>query len=146
MNEYMRIAIEEARKGIKRGHGGPFGAVIVKDGKILSKSHNTVLKKKDATCHAEMNVLRDASKKLKSYDLSSCEIYTTGQPCKMCEAAINWAKVKKVYFGNTYKDALNMGFDDERGNNQGLQLIRLDSSETSKLVEEWNSSVKKSTY
>lgn len=146
MNEYMRIAIEEARKGIKKGHGGPFGAVIVKDGKILSKSHNTVLKKRDVTCHAEMNVLRDASKKLKSYDLSSCEIYTTGQPCKMCEAALNWAKVKKVYFGNTYKDALNMGFDDERGNNQGLELIRLDSSETSKLVEEWNSSVKKSTY
>jgi len=64
----------------------------------------------------------------------------------MCEAALNWAKVKKVFFGNTYKDALNMGFDDERGNNQGLQLIRLDSSETVKLVEEWNSSVKKSTY
>jgi guanine deaminase len=146
MNEFMRIAIEEARKGMEKGHGGPFGAVIVKDGKILAKSHNMVLKKKDATCHAEINILRDASKKLKSYDLSSCEIYTTGQPCKMCEAALNWAKVKKVYFGNTYKDALNMGFNDESGNNQGLQLIRLDSSETSKLVEEWNSSVKKSTY
>jgi guanine deaminase len=146
MNEYMRIALEEARKGMKKGHGGPFGAVIVKDGKVLAKSHNMVIKKKDATCHAEMNVVREASKKLKSYDLSSCEIYTTGQPCKMCEAAINWAKIKKVYFGNTYKDALNMGFDDERGNNRGLELIRLDSSETSKLIDEWNSSVKKSTY
>lgn len=146
MNEYMNIALKEARKGMKKGHGGPFGAVIVKDGKVIAKSHNMVLKKNDATCHAEMNVLRDASKKLKSYDLSSCVIYTTGQPCKMCEAAINWSKVKRVYFGNTYKDALNMGFDEQRGNNQDLELIRLDSSETVKLVEEWNSLSKKRIY
>lgn len=146
MNEYMNIALKEARKGMKKGHGGPFGAVIVKDDKVIAKSHNMVLKKNDATCHAEMNVLRDASKKLKSYDLSSCVIYTTGQPCKMCEAAINWSKVKRVYFGNTYKDALNMGFDEQRGNNQDLELIRLDSSETVKLVEEWNSLSKKRIY
>jgi len=146
MNQYMKIAMDEARKGMSKGHGGPFGAVIVKDGKIIAKDHNTVLRKKDATCHAEINVIREASKKLKSFDLSSCEIYTTGKPCKMCEAAINWAKIKKVYYGNTYRDAINMGFRDERGNNEGLVEERIDSSETVKLVEEWNSFSKKKTY
>ena len=146
MNEYMNIALAEARKGMKKGYGGPFGAVIVKDGKILAKSTNTVLKEKDATCHAEINVIRKASKKLKTFDLSSCEIYTTGMPCKMCEAAINWAKIKRVYYGNTYKEALNMGFNDENGNNTDLKMVRIDITETVKLVEEWNSLSKKRTY
>ena len=142
----MKIALDEARKGMKKGHGGPFGAVIVKDGKILAKAHNSVLKDHDATCHAEMNVIRMVSKKYKSFDLSSCELYTTGMPCKMCEAAINWAKIKKVYYGNTYKEALNMGFNDEKGNNSKLEMVRIDSSETVKLVEEWNSVSKKRIY
>ncbi len=146
MNQYMELAIDEARKGMKKGHGGPFGAVIVKDGKVIFKDHNTVIKSKDATCHAEINVIRGASKKLKNFDLSSCEIYTTGKPCKMCEAAINWAKIKKVYYGNTYKDAMNMGFNDENGNNQGLVMERIDSGETSKLIEEWNSLSTKKNY
>jgi len=146
MNQYMEVAIKEARKGMKKGHGGPFGAVLVFNGKVIAKEHNTVLKEKDATCHAEMNVIRRASKKFKEFDLSGCEIYTTGQPCKMCEAAINWAKIKKVYYGNTYKDALNMGFDDKRGNNDKLELIRIDSTQTSKLIEEWNNFSKKKTY
>ena len=99
----MNIAVNEARKGMKKGHGGPFGAVLVCNGRVIAKAHNTVIKKHDPTCHAEINVLRDGSKKLKSFDLSMCEIYTTGKPCKMCEAAINWAKIKKVYYGNSYK-------------------------------------------
>ncbi len=142
----MQVALDEARKGMKKGHGGPFGAVIVKDGKILAKAHNSVLKDHDATCHAEMNVIRMVSKKYKDFDLSSCEIYTTGMPCKMCEAAINWAKIRKVYYGNTYKDALNMGFNDEKGNNDKLEMVRMDSFETVKLVEEWNSLSKKRLY
>ncbi len=146
MNEYMEIAIKEAHKGMKHGYGGPFGAVIVKDGKVIAKSCNTVLRKRDATCHAEINVIRVASRKLRSFDLSSCELYTTGKPCKMCEAAINWAKIKRVYYGNTYKDALNMGFDDDKGNNQGLEMERIEASETQKLIEEWNSLSKKRVY
>lgn len=142
----MQVALDEARKGMKKGHGGPFGAVIVKDGKILAKAHNSVLKDHDATCHAEINVIRIASKKLKTFDLSSCEIYTTGIPCKMCEAAINWAKIRKVYYGNTYKDALNMGFNEQKGNNDKLEMVRIDSFETVKLVEEWNSLSKKRLY
>lgn len=146
MNIYMEKAIEEAKKGMKRGHGGPFGAVLVKDGKILAFDHNRVLKKNDSTYHAEINVIRKASKKLKRFDLSDCEIYTTGKPCKMCEGAINWAKIKKVHYGNSYKDALNMGFDDERGNNQDVIYERIESTQTAKLIEEWNNFNKKSIY
>ncbi len=146
MNQYMQLAIKEALKGIRRGHGGPFGAVLVKNGEVIASSHNTVLKGHDATNHAEINVIRKASKKLKRENLSDCEIYTTGQPCKMCMGAINWAKIKTVYYGNTYKDALNMGFDDEKGNNKDLKLIRLDSEHTVKLIEEWNSSSKRKIY
>ncbi len=146
MNQYMQLAIKEALKGIRRGHGGPFGAVLVKNGEVIASSHNTVLKGHDSTNHAEINVIRKASKKLKRENLSDCEIYTTGQPCKMCMGAINWAKIKTVYYGNTYKDALNMGFDDEKGNNKDLKLIRLDSEHTVKLIEEWNSSSKRKIY
>ena len=142
----MQLAINEALKGIRRGHGGPFGAVLVKNGEVIASSHNTVLKGHDVTNHAEINVIRKASKKLKRENLSDCEIYTTGQPCKMCMGAINWAKIKTVYYGNTYKDALNMGFDDEKGNNKDLKLIRLDSEHTVKLIEEWNSSSKRKIY
>ncbi len=146
MNRFMEIAIKEARKGMKKGHGGPFGAVLVYEGKVISKAHNTVLKDHDSTSHAEMSVIREGNKKFKTFNLSHCEIYTTGQPCKMCEAAINWAKIKKVYYGNTYKEAMNMGFDDEKGNNNGLEIKRIDSEETAKLVEEWNSLSKKRIY
>lgn len=146
MNQYMQLAIKEALKGIRRGHGGPFGAVLVKNGEVIASSHNTVLKGHDCTNHAEINVIRKASKKFKRENLSDCEIYTTGQPCKMCMGAINWAKVKTVYYGNTYKDALNMGFDDEKGNNKELKLIRLDSEHTVKLIEQWNNSSKRKIY
>ncbi len=146
MNQYMQLAIKEALKGIRKGHGGPFGAVVVKDGKVICSSHNTVVKDYDSTNHAEMNCLRIACKKLKTFDLSDCEIYTTGQPCKMCIGAINWAKIKSVYYGNTYKDALNMGFDDENGNNKELKLNRIDSEYTVKLIEEWNNSSKRKIY
>lgn len=146
MNQYMKLALDEARKGMKRGTGGPFGAVLVRDGKIIAKDHNRVIKDRDCTCHAEMNVIRRGCKKLKSFDLSSCELYTTGQPCKMCMGAIGWAKIKKVYYGNTHKEALNMGFNDDNGNNPDVEMIRLDSCETVKLIEEWNYSAKKTIY
>lgn len=146
MNEFMKFAIQEAREGMSEGHGGPFGAVIVRNGEVLSKSHNTVIESHDPTSHAEINVLRDASKILGTHDLSDCEIYTTGKPCKMCEAAINWAKIKKVYYGNTYDDALRIGFNDETSNNQGLEMIRIDEDETKKLLDEWISLPNKESY
>ena len=95
--------MEEALKGVRENHGGPFGAVIVKNGEIISKAHNEVIKNNDPTDHAEMMAIREASKKLERFDLSDCELYTSCEPCPMCFAAIHWAKIKKVYYGCTGK-------------------------------------------
>ena len=113
MNQFMQVAIKEARKGISKGHGGPFGAVIVKDGKIISKGHNHVVAHNDPTCHGEINAIRKACKKLKTFDLSECEIYTTGYPCPMCFGAILWANIKKVYYGCNIDDTAVIGFRDK---------------------------------
>ena len=114
MNKYMRMAINEAKKGIKEGHGGPFGAVIVKDNKVVAKGHNLVLKTNDPTNHDEMMAIHKACKKLQTYDLSGCEIYTTGEPCPMCMAAILWANIDKVYYGCNILDTENIGFRDAK--------------------------------
>lgn len=113
MNKYMKIAINEAKKGISAGHGGPFGAVIVKDGKIISKGHNHVVVNNDPTCHGEIDAIRKACKKLKTFDLTGCEIYTTGYPCPMCFCAILWANISKVYYGCNTTDTEIIGFRDK---------------------------------
>ena len=110
--QFMRIAIEEAREGIRKGHGGPFGCVIVKDGRVIGRGHNQVLLRRDPTCHGEMEAIRDACAALDSFDLSDCELYTTGEPCPMCRGAILWANVERVYFGCTVEDAEAIGFRD----------------------------------
>ena len=113
MNKYMKIAIQEARKGIHSGHGGPFGAVIVKDGKVIGKGHNRVVKNNDPTSHGEMNAIRNACKKIGTFDLSGCEIYTTGYPCPMCFCAILWANIDKVFYGCNTTDTEIIGFRDK---------------------------------
>ena len=112
----MKIAIIEAKKGVTKGHGGPFGCVIVRKGKIIAKAHNQVIRINDPTAHAEMLAIREASKKLKNFDLSGCELYSTSAPCPMCFSAIDWAKIKKVYYGCTKRDAAHIGFDDKHIN------------------------------
>jgi len=109
----MHLSIKEAFKGMRKGEGGPFGAVIVRKGKIISISHNKVLKSKDPTAHAEINAIRMASKKLKKFDLSDCEIYSSCEPCPMCLAAIEWARIKYLYYGCTRRDADKLGFGDK---------------------------------
>lgn len=109
----MDIAIEEAKKGIEKRDGGPFGAVIVKDGKVIATGHNEVICSHDPTAHAEIVAIRKASKVLERFDLSDCELYTTCEPCPMCFGAIHWAKIRKVYYGATRHDAKEIGFDDE---------------------------------
>lgn len=113
MNTFMKEAITEANKSISDLEGGPFGAVIVKDGKIISKGHNQVIGFKDPTAHAEMQAIREACKILDTFDLSGCEIYTTSEPCPMCYSAIHWARIDKIYYGCTREDAAAIGFDDE---------------------------------
>ena len=112
MNEYMKIAADEARTGIRAGHGGPFGCVIVKDGKIVGRGHNEVVKRRDPTCHGEVMAIRDACANLDTYDLSGCELYTTAEPCPMCAAALLWANIGKVYYGCTVEDTDDLGFRD----------------------------------
>ena len=114
MNKYMRMAINEAKKGIRNGHGGPFGAVIVKDGVVVGKGHNQVVKNNDPTCHGEIMAIHKACKKLGTFDLSGCEIYTTGEPCPMCMSAILWANIEKVYYGCNILDTEDIGFRDKK--------------------------------
>ena len=113
MNQFMKKAIEEAKKGIAIRDGGPFGAVIVKNNKIIAFGHNKVISSNDPTAHAEIVAIREASSILQRFDLSDCELYTTCEPCPMCYSAIHWAKITKVYYGATRNDAKNIGFDDQ---------------------------------
>ena len=112
MNEYMKIAKELSEDNIKTNVGGPFGACVVKDGKIIGKGSNHVLAYKDPTAHAEIIAIREACKNINSQDLAGAELYTSCYPCPMCLSAIIWSNIKKVYYGNTKEDAANIGFRD----------------------------------
>ena len=110
--EIMQLGIDEARKTMNMNMGGPFGAVVVKDGEVISVSSNHVLANNDPTAHAEIMAIRMAGEKLKTHDLSGCELYATGYPCPMCLSAIIWANIKKVYICGMPEDAEKIGFRD----------------------------------
>jgi guanine deaminase len=109
--QFMQMAIDLSIANIDKG-GGPFGAVIVKDGEVIAASGNSVTNDNDPTAHAEVNTIRAAAKKLGTFDLSGCEIYSSCEPCPMCLGAIYWARIDKLYFANTKKDADDIGFSD----------------------------------
>lgn len=111
-DEFMDRAIELSLKGSSEGKGGPFGAVIVKNGKIVGEAYNQVTCTNDPTAHAEVMAIRDACKNLDTFDLTDCEVYTSCEPCPMCLGAIYWSRAKKIYYANTREDAKNTGFDD----------------------------------
>lgn len=113
-NVYMQIAIDEALEGITLGHGGPFGSAIVRDGEVVGQGHNQVLANNDPTCHGEVSAIRDACAKLGTYDLSGCELYTTGEPCPMCLFACMWANIDRIWYGCTIEDNALIGFRDEK--------------------------------
>lgn len=142
----MKLAVREARKNIRTMSGGPFGACIVKNGRVIAVARNTVLKN-DATCHAEINAIRAASKKLKTYDLSGCVIYSTTEPCPMCFAAIHWARIKRIIYGTKISDAKKIGFNELSISNVrlaslGKSGIKLSSgvllNECRELLREWS--------
>ena len=108
----MKKAIELSKKSIERG-GGPFGAVIVKDGKIIASAHNKVTINNDPTAHAEVMAIRMACKKLKTFDLSGCELYASCEPCPMCLSSMYWAHIKNYYYGNQKEDAEQIDFSDK---------------------------------
>ena len=158
MNEYMKIAKELSEKNLKTNLGGPFGACVVKDGKIIGKGSNYVLSNNDPTAHAEIMAIRDACKNIKSYNLSDCELYTTCYPCPMCLSAIIWANIKKVYYGNTKEDAANIGFRDDyiynyirnltnnTNDSSDLTLECIDREETIKIFNEFKEKSDKTIY
>ncbi len=144
--KYMRRAIELSKESVKNG-GGPFGAVIVKDGQIIAEASNSVTQDHDPTAHAEVNAIRQAAQKLNTFDLSGAEIYTSCEPCPMCLGAIYWARLDKIYFANTKDDAKAIGFDDsfiyeeiekpyEQRTIPTVQILRNEALEAFKMWEE----------
>lgn len=148
--KFMQMAIREAQKGINNNHGGPFGAVIVKDGKVVAKGHNQVVKNNDPTLHGEVDAIRKACKKLDTFDLTGCELYTTAEPCPMCLGAILWANISKVYYGCNQSDTDNIGFRDkvfyETLNQKENKIIEFDREDCLKLFEEYKNLDNKTNY
>ena len=152
MNKFMQKAKNNAREGISKNEGGPFGAIIVdKEGNIISNGNNKVIKNTDPTAHAEIIAIREACKKLKTYDLSEYILYTSCEPCPMCLSAIIWANIKQVYYGCTKKDAGEIGFRDDmiyeylKGKNKDLikleELDREDCLEVFKKYKKENGTI-----
>ena len=149
MNKYMKIAKELSEENLKTNSGGPFGACVVKNGKIIGKGSNHVLANNDPTAHAEIMAIREACKAISSYDLSGCQLYTSCFPCPMCLSAIIWANVEEVYYGNTKEDAASIGFRDDyiynyikkiadnTQSNEILSLECIDREETIKVFEKF---------
>ncbi len=152
MNEYMKLAKELAKENLKTNAGGPFGACIVKNGKIIGKGSNNVLLNNDPTAHAEIMAIRDACKNINSYDLSNCELYTSCYPCPMCLSAIIWSNIKVVYYGNTKEDAANIGFRDDliysyienlSKNKQDMNVLELKSMDREETIKEFENFAKR---
>ena len=153
-NKYMQLAIDLAKDNVKKGFGGPFGAVIVKNGEVIAQAANSVTSTNDPTAHAEVNAIRQACKKLNTFNLSGCEIYASCEPCPMCLSAIYWARIDKVYVAATKKDAADAGFDDEfiykeldlPETKRQLRTSELLMEEGQKPFIEWKQKADKITY
>jgi tRNA(Arg) A34 adenosine deaminase TadA len=111
--QFMRAAIGLADEGMAAGRGGPVGCVVVRRGEIVGRGNNRVTSTNDPTAHAEVTAIRDACARLKTFQLTDCELYTSCEPCPMCLAAIYWARIPEIYFANTRQDAAEIGFDDD---------------------------------
>lgn len=152
--QYMKQAIELALDNVVDGKGGPFGAVIVKNGEIIGKGSNHVTDTNDPTAHAEIVAIREAAQKIGSFSLEGCQIYASCEPCPMCLGAIYWARIDKIYYAATKDDALKSDFDDsiiykelslpkDKRSISSLQLMR---EEAVKVFEKWNESGNKIPY
>lgn len=158
MNKYMQMADELSKQNLLTNAGGPFGAVVVKNGIVVGVGNNQVLKNNDPTAHAEVMAIRNACKNLNTYDLTDCELYTSCYPCPMCLSAIIWANIKTVYYGNTKEDAADIGFrddmiykfiqnmDDENSTSNILKCIPLDRQQTIETFNTFKSKADKTIY
>jgi guanine deaminase len=141
MDKFMKLAIAEAKKGILAKHGGPFGAVVVKDGLVIARGHNHVVINNDPTQHGEIDAIRKACKKLKTFDLTGCTLYSTAEPCPMCLGAILWANIGKVYYGCRVQDTEEIGFRDKRfyeiDGKTATEMIELDRQACLKIFDDY---------
>lgn len=152
--EIMQKAIELSIKGSSEGKGGPFGAVIVKNGVIVGEGYNQVTSTNDPTAHAEVVAIREACKNLGTFQLSDCELYTSCEPCPMCLGAIYWARPARVYYANTREDAANIGFDDAfiydeiplPLSERKIEMIPLGREEAQKAFQLWSEKANKIDY
>jgi guanine deaminase len=151
---FLQQAIDLAVENVEQNQGGPFGAIVVKDGQIIGKGVNTVTAHHDPTAHAEIQAIRDACKNMQHFQLEDCIIYTSCEPCPMCFGAIYWARPKKVYFACTKKEAADAGFDDQfiydelnlaRGERQ-IQMEKMDLHKKLSPFQTWKSSAVRMEY
>lgn len=152
--KFMKLAIELSIRKMNENAGGPFGAVIVRNGEIIAEGFNKVTSSNDPTAHAEISAIRAACEKLGSFQLTDCDLYTSCEPCPMCLGAIYWARPRAVYYANTKADAANIGFDDQfiydeldqPLNNRKLPMIQLMRDEAIKAFDMWKVKVDKIEY
>ncbi len=145
-NELMQMAIDRSVESVANG-GGPFGAVIAKDGEVIAVTSNSVTKTNDPTAHAEINAIREAAKKLDTFDLSGCDIYSSCEPCPMCLGAIYWARLDNLYFAGNKYDAKDAGFDDSfiydelglKYTERKLKTTQIMREEALKAFDKWRS-------
>ena len=153
-NPFMARAIQLSIDNVISARGGPFGAVIVKDGRIVAEAANQVTSTNDPTAHAEVMAIREACGKLRAFDLQGCEIYTSCEPCPMCLGAIYWARLDRIYYANDAADASQIGFDDsaiyrelERDPAQRkIPMVQMMREQGLEAFRAWKSSVNKITY
>ena len=157
MNEhesYMRRAIALAVENVRSGNGGPFAAIIVKDGKVVAEGVNSVTRLSDPTAHAEVMAIRSACAKLGTFQLDGCTLYTSCEPCPMCLGAIYWARPSAIYYGGTHKDAAAAGFDDSfiyqqtrmKAEERAIPMQQILHEESRASFEEWMHSATKIPY
>ena len=152
-NEFMKRAIELSVENVDNG-GGPFGSVIVKDGRIIAEGSNKVTPSNDPTAHGEIVAIRQACKKLNKFSLDGCELYSTCEPCPMCLSAIYWARISKIYYANTREDARKIDFDDsliyseiqKNINKRKIPMIQIMRSEALSAFELWDKKTDKVKY
>jgi guanine deaminase len=153
-NPFMKRAIELSRTHMQNGAGGPFGAVVVKDGQIIGEGWNKVTSTNDPTAHAEVSAIRDACKNINHFDLSGAEIYTSCEPCPMCLAAIYWSRLEKIYYGNTRQDAAAIQFDDDflyqevakDLKDRKIPMTQCEHAAAIQVFQEWSAKADKTPY
>ncbi len=152
--KFMNEAISLSAEGMHNNFGGPFGAVIVRNGQIVGRGNNNVTKNNDPTAHAEVNAIRDACENLGTFQLTDCELYTSCEPCPMCLGAIYWARLKKVFYACTREDAAKIGFDDEfiyteiekPMAERNIPMVQMNREEAHRVFEKWTKKGDKTVY